>query len=51
MKMIKSEMKHGGPNKVVLSVSVKVGGVMKTAAPGELPRGERQMINTNKIKK
>ena len=45
MKMIKSEMKSSGPKEVVSSVSVKVGGVMQAAAAGELPHGERQVIN------
>ena len=45
MKMIKSEMKHSGPKEVVSSVSVKVGGAIQATAPGELPRGERQVIN------
>ena len=48
MKMIKSEMKHSGPKEVVSSVSIKVGGVLKAAAPGELPRGERQVINAKR---
>ena len=48
MKMIKSEMKQSGPKQVVSSVSIKVGGVLKAAAPGELPRGERQVINAKR---
>ena len=48
MKMIKSEMKSSEPKEVVSSVSVKVGGVMQAAAPGELPCGERQVINAKR---
>lgn len=48
MKMIKGEMKSSGPKEVVSSVSVKVGGVMQAVAPGELPRGERQVINAKR---
>ena len=48
MKMIKSEMKSSGAKEVVSSVSIKVGGVMKAVAPGELPRGERQVINAKR---
>ena len=48
MKMIKSEMKSSGPKEVVSMVSAKVGGVMQAAAPGELPRGERQVINAKR---
>ena len=46
MKMIKSEVPNNCPKGVVASVSAKVGGVMQANAPGELPRGERQVINT-----
>jgi len=42
MKMIKNELPHNCPKGVVAS---KVEGVMQTNAPGELPRGKRQVIN------
>ena len=50
MKMIKTEMAHNGPKEVVAAVSENVGGVLYANAPGELPRGERQVINARKFK-
>ena len=45
MRMIKDEVRKSGPKEVVASVSARVGGVLQACAPGELPRGERQVIN------
>lgn len=50
MKMIKAEMEHTGPKEVVAAVSEKVGGIRYATAPGELPRGERQVLNAKKSK-
>ncbi|XP_065891101.1 uncharacterized protein [Dysidea avara] len=51
MKMIKSEVPSNCPKGVVASVSAKVGDVMQANVPGELPRGERQVINTKRTLK
>ena len=48
MKMMKSEMKSSGHKEVVPSVSVKVGGVMQAAVPGELPCDKKQVINAKR---
>ena len=51
MKMIKTEAQHNHPKEVMASVTAKVGGVMSANAPGKLPRGERQIINTKCVLK
>ena len=49
--LIKHEAKSAGPKDVVSSVSAKVGEVVGARAPGELPRGERQVINAKRALK
>ena len=40
--LMKSEGKSAGPKEVVGRVSEKVGGIMSSSCPGQLPRNERQ---------
>ncbi len=44
MRMNQNEIQQSGPKEVVASVSAQVGGVLQAYAPGELPRGEGQVI-------
>ena len=47
-RLIKGEDRKSGPKEVVASVSARVGVVHQAYAPGELPRGERQVINAKR---
>ena len=40
--MIKSECETAGPKQAIHCVSEKVGGLMSSSCPGQLPRNERQ---------
>ena len=42
---IKVECGTQGPKGVVASLSAAAGGVLAASAPGQLPRGEKQVIN------
>ena len=49
MELIKRESVSKGPKEIVSQVSQRVGGVMGAAAPGQLPRGEKQVSNTKRF--
>jgi len=42
---IKEKCGSGGPKCVVASLSAAAGGVLEATAPGQLPRGEKQIVN------
>ena len=46
--MIKNKIHQSGPKDVVASVSAPVSGILQAYTPGELPRGERQVINAKR---
>lgn len=45
---IENDPNQSGPKQVVSTISAKVGGVLSASAPGELTRGERQVINARR---
>ena len=49
--MIKSECMKAGPKQVLQDVSAKVGGMLHSVFPGQLPRSKRQITNIKKKKK
>ncbi len=48
--MIKDECLKAGPKQVLGDVSAKVGGLLHTVYPGQLPRSEKQITNIKKDK-
>ena len=49
--MIKSECMKAGPKQVLQDVSAKVGGMLHSVFPGQLPQSERQIMNIKKKEK
>lgn len=46
--LIRSQCKIHGPKATIEHVSQKIGGILETTSPGQLPRNEKQVTNTRK---